>query len=96
MSTPSLSPKCRNCGHDRQDHEVDDGCWHEVETEGRGRLCNCRKFEPDSRPPEKQPKSTKAKRQIIEDWALTATVPGSRLGNLSTCRDLRKLEIKDA
>lgn len=39
-------PKCKNCGHDRIDHNHDDACWHEVRLDGGGGLCKCPGYEP--------------------------------------------------
>lgn len=37
--------KCKNCGYDRAEHSFDDGCWAELQSGGRVRLCSCPGFE---------------------------------------------------
>jgi len=37
---------CKNCGHERKDHDYDDGCWREIHADGRIILCTCLGFVP--------------------------------------------------
>jgi hypothetical protein len=46
MSTSNPSQKCKNCGHDRTEHTLDDACWAEIKMGGHLRLCSCPGFEP--------------------------------------------------
>ena len=39
-------PTCKNCGHDRKDHNYDDGCWQEIQSGGQIMLCTCPGFQP--------------------------------------------------
>lgn len=42
---PGLST-CRNCGHDRKNHQDDDCCWQEIQNGSRTMLCACPGFQP--------------------------------------------------
>ena len=37
---------CKNCGHDRKDHDYDDSCWQEIQSPGQTGLCTCPGFQP--------------------------------------------------
>ena len=37
---------CKNCGHDRKDHDYDDSCWQEIQSAGQTGLCTCPGFQP--------------------------------------------------
>src|SRR5690242_4369428 len=52
-------PKCKNCGHDRMDHNYDDACWATVLFDGGGGLCKCSGYEPEKTGQESAPHQRK-------------------------------------
>jgi hypothetical protein len=51
---------CRNCGHDRKQHDFDDCCWQEINVNDQMTLCTCPGFQPIA--------ACKSEQFTAEDW----------------------------
>jgi hypothetical protein len=60
---------CKNCGHERKDHDYDDGCWREIEASGRIILCVCPGFLPIA-PVEPSAEDTPLWRKLLHETLL--------------------------
>ena|SRR5690242_12991435 len=60
---------CKNCGHERKDHDYDDGCWREIHADSRIILCTCPGFLPIA-PEEPMEEDTPLWRKLLRETLL--------------------------